>query len=60
VNNTVLLFECVRCCREVSTEECYLLFGRKHCRACKITIENDPDYNWIFENILGKLWQIEQ
>jgi len=38
-----VLFECVRCTREVTKEECYLIFNRKYCRACEIFVKNDPD-----------------
>jgi len=37
------MFECVRCGREVKTEECYILFNRRYCRACEIFLTNDPE-----------------
>jgi len=57
-----MLFVCVRCTREVKNEECHLIANEKYCRACKITIESDPDYQWIFSRafIMGKLENIEK
>jgi len=48
-----MVFECVRCSREVKNEECYLLFNKKYCKACMIWIESDID------NIFWRLKQIE-
>jgi len=31
-------------------EEIYYLLGNYYCRACEITITNDPDYKRILEN----------
>jgi len=55
------MFVCVRCTREVHNEEAHLINNEKYCRACNITIESDPDYQWIFSRafIMGKLENIE-
>jgi len=55
------MFVCVRCTREVKNEEAHLIYYEKYCRACKNTIENDPDYQWIFSRafIMGRLENIE-
>ena len=37
------MFECVRCSRQVRTEECHLLYNRKYCRACVIFLSNDTE-----------------
>jgi len=47
------MFECYRCSRKVTKEECYLIFNHKYCKACEIVLENDPDYNKIF-------WRLRQ
>jgi len=38
---------CARCTGQLNNEK-YLLFGLYYCRACQNTIENDPDYAFIF------------
>jgi len=56
------MFSCVRCTRLVTDEECYLLFLDKYCRACIITIENDPDYALVIVQrnaLLSRFKQIE-
>jgi len=40
---------CFRCTHEILNEEKYLLFKAVYCRACMDTIENDPDYGFIFK-----------
>jgi len=41
---------CSRCTAQLTVEK-YLLFGLFFCRACQVTIENDPDYAHIFERL---------
>jgi len=53
------VFECVRCTRKVIDEECYLMENLLYCRACNNTLQNDPDYAWIRNNVLWRLRQIE-
>jgi len=57
----IMMFECVRCTREVDNEESYLLNREKYCRACMNTIKNDPDYQWIVSRafVMGRLENIE-
>jgi len=38
---------CQRCTTELK-EEKYLIFGLFYCRACENTMQNDPDYAYIF------------
>jgi len=38
---------CARCTGQLKSEK-YLLFGMFYCRACQNTMENDPDYAYIF------------
>jgi len=61
VVDLIMMFVCVRCTREVKTEEMYLIGNEKYCRACNNTIQSDPDYQWIFSRafIMGKLENIE-
>jgi len=40
---------CTRCTTPIIKEEKYLLFKGIYCRACMDTIENDPDYEFIFK-----------
>lgn len=53
------MFECIRCTRKVENEEKYYLYEKFYCRACMNTIENDDDYQWIRDNVLGGFRNIE-
>jgi len=57
---------CKRCTHEVTIEEKYLMFKAFYCRACMNTIENDPDYQFIFDRMdiypvkrLKNFWKLE-
>ena len=41
-------FFCMRCTGRIKNER-YLLFRAYYCGACMNTIENDPDYDFIFK-----------
>jgi len=60
----IVAFTCERCTRLVTNEECYVIFECFYCRACKLTIENDPEYDyfikkWQVYELLDKFRQIE-
>jgi len=50
------VFSCVRCCRQVTNEEKYLIFRSCYCRACINTIENSRDYIHVtmIQCVMGK------
>jgi len=58
VVDLIIMFECIRCTRIVNNEEIYVLHGSFYCRACMITIENDPDCLVVLK-MLRNLEQIE-
>jgi len=55
------MFECVRCCRAVKNEECYIFVNSPYCRACMNFIENSGDYDQILNTnaVLMRFKQIE-
>jgi len=57
---------CTRCTTPITKEEKYLLFKAVYCRACMDTIENDPDYGFIFKRsdifvtrVAKAFWKLE-
>jgi len=43
------LYYCERCTARIKKER-YLLFMAFYCEACMNTLENDPQYSYIFKN----------
>jgi len=59
VGNNKMLFVCVRCSRQVSNEEQYMLFRGHYCRACIDSKMNDPSELFEFNYAMRDLIQIE-
>jgi len=54
-----MLFVCVRCSRQVSNEEQYIIFDSSYCRACINSKLNDPSEIYDMNLALRGMMQIE-